>query len=494
MFTRTCFRSLTPRRSTIALIGWLSAVLMPAVFAWGQEPTIGPQVRIDLGGGTEAANETTAAASETDPLRVVAGWNDYRLNAWRCGFALSFDGGETWSDFLLRPPPANQSVIEADPFTAFDHRTGTVWAGGISWGGNGGVFVARLDPDQQEFYETVMADPGEGVDKPWMAAGPMPGNPDTTRLYIAYNLGIIWSDDMGDTWTNPLSFGWGLGFLPRVGPNGEVYVAYWDFVNGAYMKLKRSLNGGASFTTHTIAVRMDAWNFNDGSRFPGNFRVPIACYLDVDAKDGTLYSVYFDTTNIVDGNANVDLYFTKSTDQGTSWTTPVVINGDNDPPGDQFFPWLEVDERGRIHIVFLDSRHTVQNDNVFNGMFDAYYTYSDDGGDTWHEFRLTPNSWNSALSSEGDFIGDYLGMAVAGERVYPIYLDTSNGDADTYTNVIVFSSPGDLDGDGTVGVSDLLILLGAWGPCADCNDCPADLDADGIVGIFDLLTLLANWG
>ena len=27
------------------------------------------------------------------------------------------------------------------------------------------------------------------------------------------------------------------------------------------------------------------------------------------------------------------------------------------------------------------------------------------------------------------------------------------------------TSPGDLDGDGLVGVSDLLILLGGWGPC-----------------------------
>ncbi len=493
MFITMCFGGLMPRRSKLAIVGFHAALLMPTLVASGQMPTIGPQVRIDLDGGTAAANETTAAASEMDPLRVVAGWNDYRLNAWRSGFSLSFDGGETWSDFLLRPPAPNQSGVEGDPFTAFDNRTRTLWAGAMSFADNGGIYVSRLNPGETEFTDPVMAELGF-VDKGWMTTGPIPGNPDTTRLYIAYNLGIIWSDDMGDTWTNPLSFGWGLGFLPRVGPNGEVYVAYWDFVNGAYMELKRSLNGGTSFTTHTIAVRMDAWSPFDGSRFPGNFRVPIACYLDVDANDGTLYAVYFDTTDIVDGNANVDLYFTKSTDQGTSWTTPIVINGDNDPPGDQFFPWLEVDERGRIHIVFLDSRHTVQNDNVFNGMFDAYYTYSDDGGNAWHEFRLTPNSWNSALSSGGDFIGDYLGMAVAGGRVYPIYLDTSNGDADTYTNVIVFSPPGDLDGDGSVGVKDLLILLGSWGPCLDCEDCPADIDGDCIVGVKDLLILLGNWG
>ena len=52
---------------------------------------------------------------------------------------------------------------------------------------------------------------------------------------------------------------------------------------------------------------------------------------------------------------------------------------------------------------------------------------------------------------------------------------------------------GDLDGDGTVGITDLLILLGSWGPCADCDVCPADLDGDCTVGILDLLTLLANW-
>ena len=53
---------------------------------------------------------------------------------------------------------------------------------------------------------------------------------------------------------------------------------------------------------------------------------------------------------------------------------------------------------------------------------------------------------------------------------------------------------GDLDGDGVVGVSDLVILLAEWGPCADCDDCPADLDGDCTVGVSDLLILLANWG
>ncbi len=53
---------------------------------------------------------------------------------------------------------------------------------------------------------------------------------------------------------------------------------------------------------------------------------------------------------------------------------------------------------------------------------------------------------------------------------------------------------GDIDHDGLVGTSDLIILLGAWGICpAPPELCPADLSIDGIVGTTDLLILLGNW-
>lgn len=54
--------------------------------------------------------------------------------------------------------------------------------------------------------------------------------------------------------------------------------------------------------------------------------------------------------------------------------------------------------------------------------------------------------------------------------------------------------PGDLDDDGSVSVSDLLILLAAWGACDNCDSCIADIDNDCTVGVSDLLILLANWG
>jgi hypothetical protein len=50
--------------------------------------------------------------------------------------------------------------------------------------------------------------------------------------------------------------------------------------------------------------------------------------------------------------------------------------------------------------------------------------------------------------------------------------------------------PADIDGDGTVGASDLAALLNAWGTA----NAVADLDGDGIVGAPDLSAMLNAWG
>lgn len=455
------------------------------------QPLVGPQIRIDNAGGTAAANETTISSTDLYPQEIVAGWNDYRTTGLiRVGVAVSMDGGRSWTDFHLRPPEPYQGDVEGDPMTAYDNRTGTLWAGGISFDYNGGMFVARKDPGQATFEPTVMAEVSGYADKGWMAAGVAPLNPNTTRLYMAYNEGLLTSTDMGDSWDGPLYLASGIGFLPRVGPTGMLYITYWDYSDG--MMLLRSPNGGATFDSPIrIVTRMDVWDMYDPP-IPGTFRVPIMCYLAVDPNTGFLYSVYFDTTEYAGGNGNVDLYFTRSVDQGTSWATPWVINGDSDPPGDQFFPWLEVDMRGRIHLLFYDTRNTPQNDSDPEAFVDAYYAYSDDGGGSWTEVCLTPTPFNSEddgrPSTPPAFIGDYSGLGVGGSYAYPCYLSNQNGDSDTFIHRVVDPS-GDLDGDFDVDIQDLAILLAAYG----AGD-GGDIDEDGDTDIADLAVLLANYG
>lgn len=70
----------------------------------------------------------------------------------------------------------------------------------------------------------------------------------------------------------------------------------------------------------------------------------------------------------------------------------------------------------------------------------------------------------------------------------------ANGDIVAFLLTPLSAPLGDLNHDCQVGVADLLILLGHWGPCVPGRDCIADLNGDGIVGVKDLLILLGNWG
>lgn len=488
--------------SPTAITHVAASTVLLAASASAQLPNVAPAQRIDAG-GTAAAHETTGSASPVNPMEIIAGWNDWRASpvpsneVIRTGFSLSLDGGATWSDFLLRPPVGNQSGVEGDPMTAWDPRTGDLYAGGISFsaGSNSGIYVARKTPGAATFDPAVMARVTSGTDKPWMVVGPRPGLPDTSRIYVAYNEGVIWSDDFGATWTDPMATSSGIGFLPRVGPNGELYISYWDFNDG--VRILRSFDGGQTFDDRLAAVRMDVWGTQDGSRTPGTFRVPPINTMAI-GPDGSINIVYMDTTDVVGGQFDIDMYLVRSTDQGLNWTTPSIIADDPEdaPLADQIFPWIEVDENGGLHVVFLDTVNDVRPDGGTTGIYDAYYASSIDDGVTWRRQRLSPVSFdsnNDGLTRPMQFFGDYLGMANAGDRMYPIYPDSSSGDPDVYTNVITLGVPNDLDGDGVIGFGDIVVLLSAWGPCPGPPSCTGDLDGDGNVGLSDLLALLASF-
>jgi hypothetical protein len=400
---------------------------------------IGPQVRINVTASSGRANETTSVSGAGSSLEAVAGWNDYRQSGFiRNGIGVTIDGGASWTDQLVRPPVDHRCDVEGDPMTAYDARTGTFWAGGIAFCDGGGPYLARKQAGTDVFDPAVLIYEDGGTDKAWAAAGPRPGVPDSTRLYVAYNFGLQYSDDLGDTWSGIKNLAGGVGFLPRIGPAGELYISYWDGWDG--FKMQRSLDGGATISSEiTIATFMDSWEVADAIQIPGDFRAPSLGSITVDPNDGTLYAVYHDTTSTVGGEYNVDLYFTHSDDQGASWTTPVVINGDSDPPRDQFFPWLEADSTGRLHLLFLDTRHTVQSDGDAAAFIDAYYAFSDDGGQSWSEHRLTPTSFDSSVTDSGgnQFIGDYMGLGLGGDHVYPVYLSTQDGINQVFSHEIL---------------------------------------------------------
>ncbi|HIB51477.1 MAG TPA: hypothetical protein EYO40_09480 [Phycisphaerales bacterium] len=61
----------------------------------------------------------------------------------------------------------------------------------------------------------------------------------------------------------------------------------------------------------------------------------------------------------------------------------------------------------------------------------------------------------------------------------------------TIADVCAVVCPADINGDGSVNVSDILLMISAWGPCDGCAE---DIDGSGEVNVTDLLTVIGAWG
>ena len=106
-------------------------------------------------------------------------------------------------------------------------------------------------------------------------------------------------------------------------------------------------------------------------------------------------------------------------------------------------------------------------------------------------------SGNSVSESEIDTVEHlYLKNLSAGEYVVKMSRSDSAAGARVCSLGWLFpeqdaSVPGDLNGDGTVDVNDLLVIIAGWGVCS--GECPADLSGDGLVDVSDILLLLSYW-
>jgi parallel beta-helix repeat protein len=79
---------------------------------------------------------------------------------------------------------------------------------------------------------------------------------------------------------------------------------------------------------------------------------------------------------------------------------------------------------------------------------------------------------------------------VCGNTSGQIWGEYTDGGGNTIAGVCPLDCP-DINGDGYVGITDLLAVIDVWG-CSDCID--EDVNLDGIVNRDDLVIVIASWG
>ena len=149
-----------------------------------------------------------------------------------------------------------------------------------------------------------------------------------------------------------------------------------------------------------------------------------------DRTSGNLYVVY---QTVISGNPRIA--FTKSTNGGAAWTSPIAIS-DNPAGSGVFDPAVNVSPDGQtVTAVFYDHRDNPGS----NVLVDLYLAQSFDAGATWQpNIRVTSTSTDASLApltNAGYMLGDYQGIAEptnANVPAVPVFIDTRTGSPDPF--------------------------------------------------------------
>lgn len=298
-------------------------------------------------------------------------------------------------------------------------------------------------------YMGLSSDTLKAQDKEWIAVDP--GN---NNMYVTWtefdkygstnpldSSRILFSrsTDGGTSWSLPIKLSEQSGdcidsdstvegAVPAIGPNGEIYVA-WAGPNG--LMFDRSLDSGKTWLEHDIFI--DAMPGGWDYEVPGISRcngLPITkCDVSSGHNRGTIYVNWTDQRN---GLHDVDVWLSKSTDGGSSWSTPTRVNNDTTQRM-QFFTWMEVDQsNGKLYFVFYDRR------NYTGSYTDVYLAVSEDGGLTFDNYLISESPF---LPYQNIFFGDYNNISVQNGIVRPIWTRLNNGQLSVWTALINPDTP-----------------------------------------------------
>lgn len=242
----------------------------------------------------------------------------------------------------------------------------------------------------------------------------------------SYDQGISWSEPVrinkvsGDCVDSDNTV---EGAVPAIGPNGEIYVA-WAGPLG--ILFDKSLDQGETWLDDDIFVSdiPGGWDYavTGISRCNG---LPVTkCDLSNGPDNGSIYINWTDQRN---GEDDTDVWLSKSTDNGATWSDPVRVNDDS-PGKQQFFTWMDIDsETGYLYFVFYDRRNYDDNNT------DVFMAVSRDGGNSFINFKISESPF---LPNSSVFFGDYTNISVHNNVIRPMWARLDNYNLSVWTAIV----------------------------------------------------------
>jgi len=460
----------------------VAAAVVAAAAAIGGAPSGAASTAVDVTNDVYANNEESLGMSPNGQW-LAGAWNDWEYNDG-CGFSYSSDGGDTWAPESFAPFTAfsntpgvdpifpTQFAVAGDPSVVFNPKSNKFdvicQAFGTKTGNQIQLLATTFNPTKADASADVNLSYGAAAWMPPVAIttgksngsqkgsnGQFPDHEAVTvdtstgpghhfgRLFVAWaefsGLGrspidIAYSDDDGAHWSGPIRISdkgnqFDQDAIPRVGPEGTVYVSWINGPNEKSLKnnvamIDKSSDGGATWGTDQVAASIVS---PIGGLLPNsNYRVFEDVHSTVDQQSGRVVLSYTDQKS---GASNIYATHNLAAGDITQWSTPAAVK----PGGqEQFFPWMSSAPNGRVDLVFYDRSCDPTSDKLNC----VSLASTADDGISWGYTTLLRTPFDGDLHhtclAPGDpeacgrnFLGDYIAVASTNAKAQTLW--TGNG-------------------------------------------------------------------
>ncbi|MGB8521612.1 MAG: hypothetical protein WCD43_01480 [Candidatus Acidiferrales bacterium] len=400
-----------------------------------------------------------------DEIAIVAfsePWGPDRMApVWK-----SRDGGSSWKKIPQIPaPPSPDSELEGpgDQKIAFDST--------------GRLFVVELgfDPAKDFVYrqtgapdQPLTAVSTYGDDQPHLESDTSSTGACRDVLYTAWlktrrpdsserdRSMDSWSKDRGTSLADVV-VGDNRAFPNRttrvaIGPDGKGYIVYKtregmidaDFER-VHFRVKRSDNCGTTWdalgTDSGISIHgndqaqtlfTDRFG-NLSGKFGAEQKVARArssdAWIAVAPSSTDIYACYVNR----DDSKFSQIYVSRSTDQGKSWTWKRLTDGKHHAG----YPEISVSPNGAVGLLYID-----YDDSGKNTLFRHHFARSFDYGKTWDDQIVQSMDVNPIGNAKSGFLwGDYEGLTSAGNSFYGVFAGASVNRTTLQLDPIFFKAP-----------------------------------------------------
>jgi len=249
------------------------------------------------------------------------------------------------------------------------------------------------------------------------------------------------STNAGDSWEKPQqifvdsAFSGSIGSIVQVGSGTTLLDGLLTYGNAAWkggpcgsVSVLRSPDRGVTWEKKPVIVSPYSCTYVGAHDPDTGFLIRSGGLVDFATRGSNAYMVWEDALPSEPRRGHI--FFSQSTDDGVTWSTPIVISHTPPQPGvDAFVPTIEINSAGKLGVSYYDFRNNTSTTDGFAAT-DLWLTQCTSNCASqagWSvETQVTPQSFDMSAApvARGQFLGDYMGMTTNGTTFQPFYIQS----------------------------------------------------------------------